>query len=111
MNCLVILVVTSWLGAWSNHSFTTLSCIHSSSTALDTDIRDEEYNDCCNVLFVSVPMVRTRSRNERERLGSGGAQWMTASGGQSSGRGVDRAYETHYNEGGYIPTLTNVGEE
>jgi len=46
-------------------------------------------------------MVRTRSgRNERERLGSGGAQWMTASGGQSSGRGVDRAYETHYNEGG-----------
>lgn len=57
-------------------------------------------------------MVRTRSgRNERERLGSGGGQWMTASGGQSSGRGVDRAYETHYNEGGYIPTLTNVGEE
>jgi len=36
---------------------------------------------------------------------------MTASGGQSSGRGVDRAYETHYNEGGCIPTLTNVGEE
>ena len=50
-------------------------------------------------------MIRTRSRNERERLGSGGGQWMTASGGQSSGRGVDRPYETPQIEGGCMPTL------
>jgi len=57
--------------------------------------------------FVSVPMVRTRSRNERERLGSGGAQWMTASGGQSSGRGcgIEHTRPITMKVGVYLPLL------